>query len=101
MPLLGEAVAAYKVIDKDLNLKNVNEQLFVYPLMLKMVNNNLVALVHDSIQNIITPTMAITKDWGDLPKTAVGLQIKKDFLGDFDCFVQFLESTTNAYVAFS
>lgn len=53
---------------------------------------NAVAVVHDCLAKLLKPSMDITKEWGDLPKTAMGLEIKKDFEGDFQSFVDFFHS---------
>lgn len=53
---------------------------------------NVVAAVSNLIDILIQPNVDITKDWGDLNKTQRGLDIKKQFLGDFTSFVNFVES---------
>lgn len=55
-------------------------------------HGNAVAVVYDVLAKLITPSMAITRDWGDLPKSEMGREIKKTFLGDFEAFVNFLQS---------
>lgn len=53
---------------------------------------NAVAVVYDCLAKLLKPSMDVTKEWGDLPKTAMGLEIKKDFEGDFQSFVDFFNS---------
>lgn len=53
---------------------------------------NAVAVVYDLLQKLLKPSIEVTKEWGDLPKTAIGLEIKKDFEGDFKSFVDFFHS---------
>lgn len=51
-----------------------------------------VSLVYDFLKTLMQPHLNATKDWGDLNKTDAGLEAKTDFLGDFDSFMNFLES---------
>lgn len=50
---------------------------------------NAVAVVYDFLEKLLKPSIEVTKEWGDLPKTAMGLEIKRDFEGDFQSFVDF------------
>lgn len=54
--------------------------------------NNAVAVVYDFLEKLLKPSIEVTKEWGDLPKTAMGLEIKRDFEGDFQSFVDFFYS---------
>lgn len=53
---------------------------------------NAVAIVFDFLDKVLKPSIDVTKEWGDLPKTAIGLEIKRDFEGDFQSFVDFFQS---------
>lgn len=57
-------------------------------------NGNAVAVVYGCLEKLIKPLMDVTKEWGDLLKTAMGLEIKKDFEGDFQSFVDFFHSNS-------
>lgn len=50
------------------------------------------ALVFDILHDLISPTMNIYKEWGDLLKTSCGLSQKQNFEGEFSSFVNFLQS---------
>lgn len=56
---------------------------------------NAVAVVYDFLDKVLKPSIDVTKEWGDLPKTAIGLEIKRDFEGDFQSFVDFFQSKIN------
>lgn len=53
---------------------------------------NAVAVVYDLLEKVLKPTIDVTREWGDLPKTAIGVEIKRDFEGDFQSFVDFFQS---------
>lgn len=55
-------------------------------------SGNVVAAVCNLINILIRPNIEITKEWGDLTKTQEGLEVKKEFMGDFSSFVNFLDS---------
>lgn len=63
-------------------------------------NGNCVAVVYDILFQMIKPCMDVTKEWGDLPKSEMGLDIKKNFQGDFDTFVTFLQSEFCFFILF-
>lgn len=60
-------------------------------------NGNAVAGVHHVLSELLAPAMEVTKDWGDLPKTEMGLDIKKNFQYDFEAFVKFLKSNSHVF----
>lgn len=60
-------------------------------------NGNAVAVIYDFLEKLLKPSIDVTKEWGDLPKTAIGLEIKRDFEGDFQSFVDFFHSRCNNY----
>ncbi|XP_017775151.1 PREDICTED: dynein heavy chain 8, axonemal [Nicrophorus vespilloides] len=88
------AVVAYRILkEKAIDMRNINDEVFFCTLNVKDHNGNVVSMVYDVIDKIIKPNLLMAKDWGDLPKTEAGLQIKKDFLGDFEHYCNFLDTT--------
>lgn len=59
---------------------------------------NAVAVVYDFLEKVLKPSTDVTKEWGDLPKTAIGLEIKRDFEGDFQSFVDFFRSKHHLFL---
>lgn len=55
-------------------------------------SGNAVAVVYDLLAQLLKPSLEVLKEWGELNKTAMGLDIKRDFEGDFESFVDFLQS---------
>ncbi|KAF2888607.1 hypothetical protein ILUMI_17566 [Ignelater luminosus] len=92
LPLTDQAIVAYKNNSlKDIDLRNINDDVFFAQLDMKEMNGNSVAIVSYLISKLLAPSVNSTKEWGDLSKTGAGLQTKKDFLGDFEFFTNFLE----------
>lgn len=55
-------------------------------------NKSIVSLLYDLLNNFIKPPLLNNKEWGDLLKTEAGRITKKEFLGDFNSFLSFLDS---------
>lgn len=53
---------------------------------------NMTAVTYDILADLISPLLALSKDWGDLLKTENGRMQKLNFEGDFSSFVTFLDS---------
>lgn len=53
---------------------------------------NSAAKAYDILADLIAPLLALSRDWGDLPKTENGRMQKLNFEGDFASFVTFLDS---------
>jgi hypothetical protein len=56
-------------------------------------NGNSVAVAYNLLAELVDPSFKLNKEWGDLPKTEVGLKQQNNFQGDFDSFVDFLKRT--------
>ncbi|KAG5892027.1 hypothetical protein JTB14_024467 [Gonioctena quinquepunctata] len=89
----GKAVAVYTSNDVALDMKNVNEEVCFVLFDMDEGKLNFAAVAYDLLMDIMTPLLALSKDWGDLPKTANGRMQKLDFEGDFSAFVTFLDRT--------
>lgn len=93
-PMKERAIVVYRNNNrKDIDMRNLNDDLFFAQFDITEMNGNIVAVLSDIISKVLGPSVNCTKEWGDLAKTAAGLQSKKDFLGDFEFFSNFLEST--------
>ncbi|KAJ3662197.1 hypothetical protein Zmor_006553 [Zophobas morio] len=83
----------YKLSNVDISLKNITDALFVTKFDIEAENGNSVAVSYNLLAQLIDPSVKLNKDWGDLPKTEVGLRQKINFEGDFNSFVDFLKQT--------
>lgn len=53
---------------------------------------NVASIASDIFGQLIDPPLRLSKEWGDLPKTAMGRMQKLNFIGDWESFVLFLNS---------
>lgn len=51
-----------------------------------------VALFYKLLADLMDPSINLTKDWGDLLKTADGILQKNDFIIDYETFREFINS---------
>lgn len=58
---------------------------------IKAENGNSVAVAYKLLADLVDPSVKLNRDWGDLPKTEVGLRQKRSFEGDFESFIDFLK----------
>ncbi|XP_030752815.1 dynein heavy chain 8, axonemal [Sitophilus oryzae] len=91
--LKEKAVAVYKVKRITLDLKNINDEIFFTEMDLSRGTKNCASIAYEIFAELIDPPLKMSKEWGDLPKTAMGRMQKLNFLGDFDSFVKFLDKT--------
>lgn len=99
MPLNDQAIVAYKNNNfKDIDMRNINDDVFFAQFDMKEMNGNPVAVISYLISKLLAPSVNGTKEWGDMSKTGAGLRTKKDFLGDFEFFANFLESKYNCFL---
>ncbi|KAL1516507.1 hypothetical protein ABEB36_000416 [Hypothenemus hampei] len=54
---------------------------------------NVASLAYDIFATLVEPLIKMSKEWGDLPKTAMGRMQKLNFLGDWEAFVEYLNKT--------
>ncbi|KAI4469355.1 male fertility factor kl5 [Holotrichia oblita] len=91
--LEGKAIVVYRTnSDKAIEQRNVTDDVSYAEFNIKEMGNA-VAVVCNLINMLLRPTVEITKEWGDLNKTQEGQEIKKQFMGDFESFVDFLDTT--------
>lgn len=53
---------------------------------------NVASIAFDIFSQLIKTPLDLSKEWGDLPKTAMGILQKLNFMGDWAAFVEFLNS---------
>ncbi|CAG9816206.1 unnamed protein product [Phaedon cochleariae] len=93
MGMCGKAVAVYKYNNVALDLKNINDDICFIQFDMNDGQANFAAVAYDLLAELIKPPLALSKDWGDLPKTENGRMQKLNFEGDFESFVTFLDRT--------
>lgn len=54
--------------------------------------DNVASIAYDILSQLVDPPLKMYKEWGDLPKTAMGRMQQLNFMGDWDSFVEFLSS---------
>ncbi|XP_044272703.1 dynein axonemal heavy chain 8 [Tribolium madens] len=92
-PVKDKVIGIYKIANVDLSLKNINDALYFTMFDIQAENMNSVAVAYKLLGELVDPSFNLNKDWGDLPKTEVGLRQKNNFQGDFESFVDFLKQT--------
>lgn len=55
-------------------------------------NKSLVSVLYDLINDFVRIPLLGNKEWGNLMKTEAGRVTKKEFIGDFESFLRFLDS---------
>lgn len=90
--MFDKAVAVFKYNDVGLDLKNINDETCFISFDMQTGTANPAEVLYDLLAERIKPTMGYLKEWGDLPKTQSGRLHKINFEGDFQSFINFLES---------
>ncbi|KAK4886462.1 hypothetical protein RN001_002733 [Aquatica leii] len=93
-PINEKAVLVYRNNNlKDIDMRGIVDEVFFAPIDLLENNKNIVACFFNLLSKVVTPSLMATKDWGDLLKTKLGIQLKEDFLADYMSFFNFIEKT--------
>lgn len=88
-----KCIIAYRTNSlKELDARSLTEELFIAQFDIRDVKGNAVAALSGLLSDVIGRSLKSTKEWGDLLKTDAGLLTKKNFLGDYDAFANFIES---------
>ncbi|XP_050311595.1 dynein axonemal heavy chain 8 [Anthonomus grandis grandis] len=91
--LTEKAIAVYKNKKITIDLKNITDELSFVMIDLAMAKGNMASIAYDIFGTLVDPLLKLSKDWGDLPKTAMGRMQKLNFIGDWEAFVEFLNKT--------
>lgn len=73
-------------------ISSILQDIFYAQLDMSTGNQSIVSLLYNLLSNFIKPPLSNYKEWGDLMKTDAGKVYKKEFLGDFESFLSFLDS---------
>ncbi|CAG9764101.1 unnamed protein product [Ceutorhynchus assimilis] len=91
--LREKAIAVYKTKNITLDLRNITDEINFIQVDMDQGKGNLATIASDIFGQLVNPILRLSKEWGDLPKTAMGVLQKLNFLGDWQGFVEFLETT--------
>ncbi|KAF5281562.1 hypothetical protein FQA39_LY05097 [Lamprigera yunnana] len=89
----GAGIIVYRNYNiKDIDPKSMMDEVFFIQFDAKEKNNNIVSCIYSITEQLLTPSINITNEWGDLTKTDTGIQIKNEFLADHISFYKYLEN---------
>ncbi|XP_019756852.1 dynein axonemal heavy chain 8 [Dendroctonus ponderosae] len=91
--LVERAVAVFKTKNIALELRNINDEICFVQIDMEQGKGNVASIAFDIFSQLIKSPLELSKEWGDLPKTAMGMMQKLNFMGDWAAFVEFLNKT--------